>query len=96
MFKSYTVSSIYRNTLRALALGCALAVPLHGAALQAQDLRGAAALLIGALAAKGESRLAGLTHLYRGYEQPEQKLLRLGADIRRIVPIKDENNYRKS
>jgi hypothetical protein len=38
----------------------------------------------------------GLAHLYRGYEQPEQKLLRLGADIRRIVPIKDENNYRKS
>ena len=26
MFKSYTVSSIYKKTLRALALGCALAV----------------------------------------------------------------------
>ena len=33
MFKSYSVSSIYKKTLRALALGCALAVPLHGAAL---------------------------------------------------------------
>ena len=33
MFKSYTVSSLYKKTLRALALGCALAVPLQGAAL---------------------------------------------------------------
>jgi len=75
-------------------LAVVVGMPLKGAVLQAQDLRGAAALLIGALAAQGESRLGGLMHLRRGYEQPEQKLVRLGADIRRILPIKDENNYR--
>ena len=33
MFRSYTVSFIRQKTLRALALCCALALPLHGAAL---------------------------------------------------------------
>ena len=33
MFRTYTDNFIHRKTLRALALCCALALPLHGAAL---------------------------------------------------------------
>ncbi len=57
---------------------------LHGAALRAGDLRGAAALVIAALAAEGDSTLAGLDHLRRGYDQLEQNLKNLGAGIKSV------------
>jgi len=57
---------------------------LQAARLEACDLRAAAALVIAALQAKGESTIFGLKHLYRGYDNPEGKLLALGAGIRRI------------
>lgn len=41
---------------------------LHGADAAAQDLRGGAALVVAALAAQGESRISGLSHIRRGYE----------------------------
>ena len=48
----------------------------------------AAAVLIGlltaALAAEGESRIHGLSHIDRGYERLERSLQSLGADISRI------------
>ncbi len=59
--------------------------PLHGALVQSTDLRGGAALVIAALAAEGESVITALDHIDRGYEQLEQKLRGLGADIRREV-----------
>lgn len=48
---------------------------------QACDLRAAAALLLAALQAEGESRIFGLKHLYRGYDRPVEKLTSLGAAI---------------
>lgn len=57
--------------------------PLHGAAVESTDLRGGAALTIAALAARGESRIYGLSHIDRGYEQLEQELQALGGRIRR-------------
>ena len=45
------------------------------------DLRAAAALILAALQAEGESRVFGLKHLYRGYDNPEGKLRTLGAQI---------------
>ena len=54
---------------------------LNPAHAQAGDLRAAAALLIAALQTKGESRIFGLKHLYRGYDNPEGKFTSLGADI---------------
>lgn len=57
---------------------------LHGASLEAGDLRGGAALVIGALCAEGESTVTGLQHLDRGYAALTQELSSLGADIRRI------------
>ncbi len=56
---------------------------LHGASVQCTDLRGGAALCIAALAAQGESRIAEIHHIDRGYQSIETVLGELGADIRR-------------
>lgn len=55
---------------------------LHGAAVTAPDLRGGAALTIGALSARGETEILGLSHILRGYEDFAGKLRALGARIR--------------
>ena len=54
---------------------------LHGASLHAEDLRGAAALLIAALQADGESYLDGMEYMVRGYEDLPGTLCGLGAVI---------------
>lgn len=56
---------------------------LHGAAVEATDLRGGAALMIAALAANGETVISNLHHIDRGYEAPEEVLSQLGAKIDR-------------
>jgi len=57
---------------------------LSGAPVKAPDLRSGAALIIAALMANGESRVGEVEHVDRGYENFEQKLIRLGASIRRF------------
>ena len=57
---------------------------LHGASLVAGDLRGAAALVVAALGAEGESEVLDLSHLDRGYEDLPHKLRKLGAKIARV------------
>ena len=57
---------------------------LHGAAVTAGDLRGGAALVIAALGAEGQSSVADLSHIDRGYSEFERKLKKLGARIRRV------------
>lgn len=54
---------------------------LHGAAAEAPDLRGGAALVLAALAAQGESRITGLHHIRRGYSDLADLLNSLGAQI---------------
>ena len=54
---------------------------LRPAQAEACDLRAAAALILAALQAEGESRVFGLKHLYRGYDNPVRKLSSLGASI---------------
>ena len=56
---------------------------LNGESLKGQDLRSSAAITIAALAAKGISRIEGLEHLDRGYENFENKLSNIGAEISR-------------
>ena len=58
--------------------------PLHGARVRSTDLRGGAAMVVAALAARGESMIEELHHIDRGYERMEEKLTALGADIRRV------------
>lgn len=57
---------------------------LKGDMLTAHELRGGAALVIAALCAKGESIVGNVNYIDRGYEQLEEVLRSIGADIRRI------------
>jgi UDP-N-acetylglucosamine 1-carboxyvinyltransferase len=59
---------------------------LSGAPVVATDLRASAALVLAGLAADGVTTLQGLHHLDRGYDNLEQKLRQLGADLQRISP----------
>jgi UDP-N-acetylglucosamine 1-carboxyvinyltransferase len=54
---------------------------LFPARVHAADLRAAAALLIAAAAARGTSRVSGLGHLRRGYEDLVTSMRRLGVAI---------------
>ena len=55
---------------------------LHGAGVRCTDLRGGAALLVAALAARGTTTVSEVRHILRGYADPLGDLGRLGADIR--------------
>jgi UDP-N-acetylglucosamine 1-carboxyvinyltransferase len=54
---------------------------LHGAPVHSTDLRGGAALVITALAAKGETVIFDSGHIDRGYDGLELSLRELGAEI---------------
>ena len=54
---------------------------LRGAPVRCTDLRGGAALCVAALAAEGETSIAEISHIDRGYECIEKDLRTLGADI---------------
>lgn len=55
---------------------------LTGTNMRAEDLRGAMALVIGALQAQGESTIYGIKHLRRGYDSLEENLRALGAGVK--------------
>jgi UDP-N-acetylglucosamine 1-carboxyvinyltransferase len=57
---------------------------LRGAPVMATDLRASASLVIAGLIAEGTTELSRVYHIDRGYERIEEKLSRLGADIRRV------------
>jgi UDP-N-acetylglucosamine 1-carboxyvinyltransferase len=57
---------------------------LTGAPVKATDLRAGAALMIAGLAARGVTEIEDIRHIERGYENVDEKLLALGADIKRI------------
>ena len=56
---------------------------LSGAPVMATDLRASAGLLLAGLAAEGDTVVNRVYHIDRGYERIEEKLRRLGAEIRR-------------
>lgn len=56
---------------------------LRGATVMAADIRAGAGLVEVALAAEGTSEILRIYHIDRGYERLEEKLGRLGADIKR-------------
>jgi UDP-N-acetylglucosamine 1-carboxyvinyltransferase len=54
---------------------------LSGTVVEAPDLRGGAALVTAGLVADNTTEVRGAGHIFRGYENLEEKLGRLGADI---------------
>ncbi len=56
---------------------------LSSATVMMSDLRAGAALVLAALATKGTTEIRRIYHSDRGYEKLSEKLLLLGADIRR-------------
>ena len=57
---------------------------LSGASVMATDLRASAGLVIAGLIAEGDTVVDRIYHLDRGYDQMENKLRGIGADIERI------------
>lgn len=62
---------------------------LTGAQVKATDLRGGAAVVIAALAAQGVTEIEDIYHIERGYQDIENKLRKLGADIKKITVADD-------
>jgi UDP-N-acetylglucosamine 1-carboxyvinyltransferase len=55
--------------------------PLHGAEVEAHNIRDGAALVVAALSAEGESCVSGRSYVARGYQDLDGKLRSLGAAI---------------
>ena len=55
---------------------------LHGAQVRGTDLRGSAAMVVAALGAEGESRVSGVHHILRGYENLDGNLRALGSAVK--------------
>jgi UDP-N-acetylglucosamine 1-carboxyvinyltransferase len=58
---------------------------LKAAPVMATDLRASASLVIAALVAEGETVVDRIYHIDRGYESIEEKLRKVGAQIRRLA-----------
>lgn len=57
---------------------------LNGELLESPDIRAGMALVLAALSAKGESVIGNVSQIDRGYQQVDQKLKSLGAEIERL------------
>lgn len=55
---------------------------LSGAAVDAADLRGGAALIVAGLAAQGRTEVSGMEYVRRGYEDIAGRLAQLGARVK--------------
>ena len=63
---------------------------LMGAMVRATDLRGGAALIIAGLMADGTTTISDIYHIDRGYDNFEEKFIRLGGDIKRITVLEEQ------
>lgn len=57
---------------------------LTGTRVTGTDLRAGAALIVAGLMAEGETEIKDAYHIYRGYENIEEKLRKLGAKIEKV------------
>ena len=69
---------------RAVVIGHNHTRNLKGRVMTSPDIRAGIALLIAALGAEGQSVIHNIEQIDRGYENIEQRLASLGADIRRV------------
>ena len=57
---------------------------LTGSKINSSDIRSGAALILAGLAAKEETQIENISQIARGYEKIEEKLKKLGADIKKV------------
>ena len=69
---------------RAVIVGHDNKIKLHGSRMSSPDIRAGIALLIAALSAEGTSMISNIEQIDRGYEDIEQRLSSLGANIKRV------------
>ena len=69
---------------RATVIGLDREHKLRGVRMASPDIRAGVALLIAALSAEGKSRIDNIEQIDRGYQHIDERLRKLGADIRRI------------
>jgi UDP-N-acetylglucosamine 1-carboxyvinyltransferase len=69
---------------RAAVIGLARKYPLRGITMSSPDIRAGVALLIAALSAEGKSIIQNIDQIDRGYQHIDERLQRLGADIKRV------------
>jgi UDP-N-acetylglucosamine 1-carboxyvinyltransferase len=69
---------------RAAVIGMAREQKLRGITMSSPDIRAGVALLIAALSAEGKSIIQNIEQIDRGYQQIDERLNRLGAQINRI------------
>lgn len=67
---------------------------LSGARVSAPDLRAGAALVIAGLAAEGITIVDDIVYIQRGYENFEEKLRSLGAEIERVSSEKEIQKFK--
>ncbi len=69
---------------RATVIGLNRKHPLRGIHMSSPDIRAGVALLIAALSAEGKSVISNIEQIDRGYEKIDERLNKLGANIKRI------------
>ena len=69
---------------RAVVVGLERKFPLKGISMSSPDIRAGVALLIAALSAEGKSTIQNIEQIDRGYQNIDERLRSLGADIVRI------------
>ncbi|MBD1421716.1 UDP-N-acetylglucosamine 1-carboxyvinyltransferase [Sphingobacterium chuzhouense] len=72
---------------RATVIGLNKQVKLRGIEMTSPDIRAGVSLLIAALSAQGRSIIYNIDQIERGYQDIEERLRALGADIRRIEEL---------
>jgi UDP-N-acetylglucosamine 1-carboxyvinyltransferase len=69
---------------RATVIGLDRKQRLRGIKMASPDIRAGVALLIAALSAQGESEISNIDQIDRGYQNIDERLRKLGADIVRV------------
>ena len=66
---------------RAVVVGLERKYPLRGISMSSPDIRAGVALLIAALSAEGKSVIQNIEQIDRGYQNIDERLRMLGAEI---------------
>ncbi len=69
---------------RAVVIGLERETQLRGITMSSPDIRAGVALLIAALSAQGKSTIQNIEQIDRGYQNIDDRLRALGADIKRV------------